>query len=75
MKKPEPFLHWVTRTQPIRIVFIHLVIALLIWSLITDRPENPWDIVAWGFTAMPLAGYWSGNYWYWSVKLDKGAKC
>lgn len=73
--KPIRFLRWLTATQPIRIVFIHLVIGLLIWSLITDRPESPWDIIGWVVTAMPLVGYWAGNYWYWSVKLDKGAKC
>lgn len=73
--QPTPFLHWLTRTQPIRIVFIHLVLGLLFWSLITDRPESPWDIVGWVVTIIALAGYWCGNYWYWSVKLNKGAKC
>ena len=71
-KDPTPFLHWLARTQPIRIVFIHIVVGLLAWSLINDRPESPWDIVGWCITFIPFAGYWAGNYWYWVVRLKRG---
>lgn len=72
MNKPTPFLTWVWNTQRMRLLFIHLVLALCTWSLATDRPEYPWDVVAWFMVAMPFTGYWAGNYWYWVVRLKKG---
>lgn len=69
-----PFLHWVTRTQPIRIVFIHLVLPACGWSLATDAPSWSWNIVGWVAVAIPAIGYWLGNYWYWRVRLNKGKR-
>lgn len=74
-KQPTPFLHWLARTQPIRIVFIHLVLPACAWSLVTLGAEPPWDIIGWVIILLPLVLYWPGNYWYWRVKLNKGAKC
>ncbi len=73
MNKPTPFLTWVWNTQRKRIVFIHLVLLCLVYSLITDRPTPPWDIVGWLFLVPGSIGYWAGNYWYWVVRLKKGA--
>lgn len=73
-KKPVPFLHWLTRTQPIRIVFIHLVLPACAWSMLTLGADPPWDIIGWVGILLPLALYWGCNYWYWRVKLEKGTK-
>lgn len=72
MTQRTPFFTWVAKSQPIRLVFIHLVLPALGISLLTDRPTPPWDIVGWLFIAPPAIGYWVGNYWYWVVRLKRG---
>jgi hypothetical protein len=72
MKKYNSFFGWVATTQRFTLVFIHLVLPAMAWSLLTDRPEPPWDIVAWVMVALPAIGYWAGNWWYWTKRLDRG---
>lgn len=74
MKTRTPFLTWVWRTQRLRLLFINAFIAGVGISLATDRPTPPWDAVGWCFMAI-IPAYWCGNYWYWSMRLDRGTKC
>lgn len=73
MNKPTPFLNWIYGTQKVRLIFIHITLALMVWSLSTDQPVKPWDTVGWVFIIVPFVLYWSGNLWYWTVRLKRGA--
>lgn len=75
MSKPTPFLHWLAGGHPIFFSFVHAVLGLCAWSLATDVPEWPWSLVGWCFVVVPFVMYWTGSYWYWSVKLERGNKC
>lgn len=73
--KGTPFLTWLWRTQQLRMLFIHALLIAMAVSLSTDRPEHPWDIAGWVTVAIPAIGYWTGNFWYWAVRLNRGTKC
>lgn len=76
MTKPTPFLSWVWATQKGRIVFIHLFLVAAVSAMATLGADTlAVAIVAWGIIIGAPMGYWLGNYWYWTVRLNRGAKC
>lgn len=72
MKTYPSFLAWVARTQTFTLAFLHLVVSVMVWSLISDPVEGAWGVATWCLVLMPLIGYWCGNWWYWTKRLHRG---
>lgn len=72
MKTYRSFLHWVASTQVFSMAFIHVLVAGMAWSLLTDPVEGAWGVAVWVLVSMPLVGYWAGNWWYWTERLNRG---
>ncbi len=76
MNKHTSFLSWLWATQKGRIVFIHLFLVAAASSMATLGADTlAWTIAAWVLVVGAPLGYWIGNYWYWTVRLNRGAKC
>lgn len=75
MERGTPFLTWLSKTQPFRLVFIHVFVVCASASMITLGADTLVDAaIAWTLIIGAPIGYWVGNYWYWRVFLKKGTR-